>query len=182
MELKREVSFGKAIAEITIISKEEERNLDGMVMGTKTVISQNVVIKFNGKKITSDNGCAIVNGDNSYFADKIKKAGNPDFITMVGDAVTAGRETGDKIKQAIAEMIEELTGEKEESKEEKKTQVAKEIVGIAEEQGVENLMTEDQIKVWRENYNNIMNEGGDGYIPQKISKEQHQRALKILNR
>ena len=43
-----------------------------------------------------------------------------------------------------------------------------------------NLMTIKEVCDWTRNYNNVMNEGGDGYIPERISKEEYDEAKKIL--
>ena len=41
-------------------------------------------------------------------------------------------------------------------------------------------MTEEECKEWAKNYNNIMNEGGEGYIPKIITKEDFKWALNKL--
>jgi hypothetical protein len=42
------------------------------------------------------------------------------------------------------------------------------------------LMTDAEYKTWRRNYNNLHNEGGDGYIPERITVEQLEEAKKVL--
>lgn len=42
------------------------------------------------------------------------------------------------------------------------------------------LMTDAKYKVWRKQYNDLYNEGGEGYIPDLITVEQLKRAKKIL--
>lgn len=68
--------------------------------------------------------------------------------------------------------------QKDVAKAEKEIRIAKEVV--AEVTDPEKLMTRDQIKKWRISYNNINNEGGEGYIPHQISKEEYEDAVKLL--
>ena len=42
------------------------------------------------------------------------------------------------------------------------------------------LMTEAEYKAWRINYNNINNEGGEGYIPDCVTQEELQAAKERL--
>ena len=44
------------------------------------------------------------------------------------------------------------------------------------------LMTEGQAKAWRRNYNIVNNEGGEGFVPEIISQEAYDRALKVINK
>jgi hypothetical protein len=44
------------------------------------------------------------------------------------------------------------------------------------------LMTAKEIAVWNRNYNNVMNEGGEGYIPEHVSKEMYEDAVKTVRR
>ena len=43
------------------------------------------------------------------------------------------------------------------------------------------LMTIAQAKEWKLNYNNVQNEGGEGFVPNIITKEAYDRALRIVN-
>ena len=42
------------------------------------------------------------------------------------------------------------------------------------------IMTNAEYKVWAKRYNDVNNEGGEGYIPDRITVEQLERANKIL--
>lgn len=42
------------------------------------------------------------------------------------------------------------------------------------------LMTDAEYKVWRRNYNNLHNEGGEGFIPELVTVELLEEAKKIL--
>jgi hypothetical protein len=59
---------------------------------------------------------------------------------------------------------------------------AKEVVEEAEKEmsGGKKLMTEAEIKDWNRNYNNILNEGGSGFIPSHTSSESYENAKKTL--
>ena len=41
-------------------------------------------------------------------------------------------------------------------------------------------MTNEEYKAWRKRYNDIHNEGGEGYIPERITVEQLEYAKKVL--
>lgn len=51
---------------------------------------------------------------------------------------------------------------------------------IARGENQRRLMTNAEYKVWRKDYNNIMNEGGERYIPNLVTVEQLERARKEL--
>jgi hypothetical protein len=38
-------------------------------------------------------------------------------------------------------------------------------------------MTNQELKSWKVRYNDLHNEGGEGYIPTRITKEQYQKAV-----
>lgn len=42
------------------------------------------------------------------------------------------------------------------------------------------FMTEAEYAVWRKKYNDVMNEGGEGYIPNRVTVEQLAMAKKVL--
>lgn len=65
----------------------------------------------------------------------------------------------------------------------KKIEQAKKVVEAAKttrknEDGT--LMTREQARAWQKRYNDINNEGGDGYIPSVVTQEQYDRAKRIL--
>ena len=43
-------------------------------------------------------------------------------------------------------------------------------------------MTEAEAKVWQKNYNDFMNEGGEGYVPSVTTEESLRYALEILKK
>lgn len=52
------------------------------------------------------------------------------------------------------------------------------VINRAEKQGA--LPTDAEYKKWRKQYNDMMNEGGAGYIPEKITKERYANAVNHL--
>jgi hypothetical protein len=66
---------------------------------------------------------------------------------------------------------------------EKKIAKAKKIIeeGDKEIKSLGKLLTDKEVNAWRKNYNNINNEGGDGFIPSRISQEEYDGAKKIIN-
>lgn len=69
--------------------------------------------------------------------------------------------------------------EKEIAKKENEIKNAQRIVKEAERY-TSPLMTEAEYRVWAKNYNNINNEGGEGYIPKLITVEKLASARKTL--
>ena len=185
--LNKEVKFGKAIACVTVTAFTENVYLDGQVTNEKITVTDkveivaggNVVEKGNVKVLEYNNLTAEIYEKNNLNTSK--------KYTKVGDkAITNGEETGTEIKNAIEEMKKELAAEfevkteKEVAKEEAIVE-AQSIVEQAKKEGIENLKSATEIKNWRKKYNVVNNEGGEGYVPIKVSEEQYSRAIKILS-
>ena len=193
-ELVREVNFGKAIARVTVKSFTEAKLWDGLDMGTLEVITTSKVeIVVNDKVVASGDGADVsVMRYNNLTDTFFEKAGfDPKEVYTVikGIGSTKGETAGNEIIAAIKEMKEELAtgfGVKtiEQVKEEKKVVVdqskAQEIVRLATKQGIENLKTDKEVKIYKENYKMVVNEGGEGFVPELISAEQYLRSLKTL--
>jgi len=186
--LNKEVKFGKAIACVTVTAFTENVYLDGQVTNEKITVTDkveivaggNVVEKGNVKVLEYNNLTAEIYEKNNLNTSK--------KYTKVGDkAITNGEETGTEIKNAIEEMKKELAAEFEvktekEINEEEVIKEAQEVVELAKQEGIENLKSATEIKNWRKKYIAINNEGGEGYVPLKISKEQYQQATKVLQK
>lgn len=189
--LTKEIPFGKVIARVTVNAWIENTNLDGFVTGSEILTSSKVEIVVNGKVAESGHFATVIGfhkGTESFYAkaklDTTKK------YTRVGDkAITLGEESGKAINKAIADMKEELENDfqvksnetiKAEKEEIEEIALAKEVVELAEKEGIENLMSAADIKVWRKKYNDLNNEGGEGYIPTRISKEEYERCKNLL--
>jgi len=193
-ELVKEINFGKAIARVTVESFTDAKLWDGIDMGTVEVITtEKIEIVVNGEIVASGNGADVsVMRYNNLTDTFFEKAGfDPKEVYTVikGIGSTKGEKPGNEIIAAIKEMKEELANEfgvktPEKMKEEKKVKVeqskAQEIVRLATKQGIENLKTDNEVKIYKENYKTVVNEGGEGFVPELISVEQYQRALKAL--
>lgn len=71
--------------------------------------------------------------------------------------------------------------EKQESEErEKKLSRAKSIIAAAEKQM--QIPTREELKKIQEKWNNIYNEGGEGYVPELVTKEEYDSAIETLNK
>lgn len=181
-ELVKETKFGKATARVTV-SFFTTFNTDLQAENAEPTQCVTVDIVAGGKVRTSGS-----------FADRIydcetsrsmmEKAGMDlsKEYTRVGKAITEGRETYDEIMKMIEEMKEELSeafGVK--SDRQKKVEEAQEVIKEAEKEGIESLMTAKEIKSWKQRYNAVNNEGGEGYIPFKLSREVYHEAVEYLS-
>lgn len=186
--LVKEFPFGKkAIARVTVSGWSEEVNLDGILTGSiKVNTTSRVEIIMDGKVFTKSFGVDVLEYDritDTYF-DKMGLDHRKKY-TRVYKAVTEGEETGLAIKAAIAEMTAEIEKELQgvsevEKQEQEAIEIAKEVVELAEKEGIENLLTTAELKVWRIKYNNLYNEGGEGYVPTRISREQYEKQREFL--
>lgn len=181
--LVREVPFGKLTARITVTMFTELTAL----LTERVITSSDVEIIVNGKVAESGSFARVLEFNNN--TDTFYKRAKLDVTkkyTRVGDrALTEGEVAGVAINEAIKEMKEELSKQfDEETKESKQERLeieeAKAIIEQAEKEGIDNLMNKQEIKQWRKRYNDLYNEGGEGYIPAKVSKESYSWALEIL--
>ncbi|MGG1249863.1 hypothetical protein [Brevibacillus agri] len=187
--LVKEVAFGKATARITVTMFTDVKYLDGIATSEEVVTTSKVEIVHNGSVVESGFFADVLEYNNitdSYFIraklDPTKK------YTRVGDkAITVGAEAGELINASIKEMKAELAKEfnvetEEEKQHKEEVAYAQEVIALAEKQGVDTLLSSDEVKAWRKRYNDLYNEGGEGYIPVKVSKEQYQWALNVVRR
>lgn len=185
----RELPFGKATARITVCAWTEEIVLDGISLGSSRLHSSKKVeiIAPDGKVISEGFHADVLEYNfltDTYF-DKLKLDPNKKYSRVGDKTLTIGAEAGEAINAAISEMVSELeirfqgysTADKEREAE---VEEAKAVVAAAESEGVDKLMTAEQIKVWRKGYNDLYNEGGEGYIPSRVSREQYESALRTL--
>ena len=182
-ERVKEISFGKGVARITVTGFEI---VDGI--GKRFNLSSVVeIINADGKVIAEDFHANVHNYGHFSSKSFFEKGGldTNEVYTTVGSIITKG-DVGNEINAAIKEMKAEVEAEfKVVSKESKEAQeeieVAKEIIEQAKIEGIENLKSAAGLKVWRKKYNDLHNEGGEGFIPRKISKEAYNYALSVAN-
>lgn len=120
-------------------------------------------------------------------ADRITKGA---FGYIVGTPMALKKESFDILKNALEKVKEEAMfpewgqyiAEEETAERNIKIKCAKETIAEAEKElsGTGELMTREEIKEWNRNYNNIVNEGGSGYVPSHISIEAYEDAKNIL--
>jgi hypothetical protein len=174
--LVKEIAFGKAKAIITVKSFEEVTEMNQI----NTITTTEVKVIKDGKVLDTGLFAKISNYDsNPKWFDKmgLKK---DQLISRVGEnAITLGAEAGKEINEMIEEMKAELNNDQtqEKIKKEEKAKENQAIINQAKKEGIRNLMTNEELKSWRVRYNNIHNEGGEGYIPTRITKEQYQKAV-----
>lgn len=99
-------------------------------------------------------------------------------------------ENAGMVKNLIDELREEVTTEearaffaaREERERAREIRVCKETIADAEKEIEQygELLTRDELKTWRKNYNKMMNEGGEGYIPPRTPREEYELAKKRL--
>lgn len=189
-KMTKEVPFGKAIARVTVSASNESLKADGVEVGcTKVNVSTTVEIIMDGKVVESGPFAVALEYNNVNAATyKRAKLDTAKKYSKVGDrAIAHGAEAAAEINAAIEEMKSalevELQGESEAQKSEKNEIIrAESIVAAAELVGAENLMTEVEMADWRIGYNNLYNEGAEGYIPDKVSREDYRWATNILSK
>lgn len=169
-QITKTIETGKATIEITMTYYNEMTDLDGYVKESKE-IAKLVEAKLiaNGKVIETTSEGFI------YPAEAGKGRFGNIYITV---------DTVNQILSVIAEMHIELSKAFEIKTLEQK-QVEKEIekaMGIIAEYAVREteILSEIDEEIWRKNYNNLNNEGGEGYIPSRATLEDIERAKSIL--
>lgn len=190
-ELVKEVKFGRAVARVTVTGFIKENMMDGWIKtGEELIINEKIEIIVDGKVVQKGAFVKVI--EYNFIHEKTFENLGLDknkTYTKVGEAITEGEHVAKEINEAIKEMKEQIAEEfemktreqiEEEIEKEEEVEEAKEIVRKAEKIGIKNLMTEVEYRQWRTNYNNIMNEGGEGYIPRRITKEDYEWAVNKL--
>lgn len=189
MELVKEVQFGKAAARVTVKGAFANKTFSQFIEGGEVIITQKIEIVHNGQVV--DEGDYAYSLEYDVIDDRTYEKNNLDtnktYTQIKGKKnvmFCEGKEVAEEINTLIKEMKKEvaltLKGEVKKVEEFDVVANAKNIVEEAKKQGVKNLKTEQEIKEWKKNYNNVVNEGGEGYVPQLISKERYENALKVI--
>lgn len=178
-EFKIEISYAEKLV-------EEVLHFDGYEVNTgkkEVRVNANLVLFVSGKKVDS---C----WDTNFWGmiDVKDKELNAMGITkkIWGLKAVFTEERAEEIKQFIADYVaankiqEVIAFEKEVAEEEKTAQVAdaKKIVAIAEKQS--EIPTAEVAKAQMKKFNDIYNEGGEGYVPQIIDIDTYNRALDVI--
>ena len=118
--------------------------------------------------------------------------GHPELKKVWGLKLAVDLERAAKVEEFLKSVIEAGKSDevkaydqsKREHRDMEMLQDAKRTVARAEHTRRNNdgsLMTRAQAKAWRTNYNNIVNEGGEGYIPEIITAEDVAWAEQVLS-
>jgi len=194
-ELFREIAFGKSIARITVEASYINQVADGIEYGKEFYIKSEVAIIKDGEVIENSRGLAEIM-DYAGYKNFFERNGlaKDMVLSKVGKCQALGKEAAEAINEAIKEMREEIAIAFNEQTDAEKSAIKKAaeqaekieyyegVIASAEKEGVENLLTRAELEIWRKEYNDGMNEGGEGYIPTRISKEQYEEALSVIGR
>lgn len=170
---------GTQVEVVIIVSKEIEETVsfsDGwnIPTGTEIVSFKKISISANGKLIeTAHRNPEIIN-KNGVYARIYNRAGvteeqhNLIMVAIIeAEAELEVQFTAEN--EEIAKVEEEKAIAEKSKATELRIEIAKRIV--EETSRRENILTDKEEEAWRESYNNMMNEGGEGYVPQRITKE-----------
>lgn len=190
MMIKKEktLKYGSRF-EITIIVdggyKVERLFNDGNVMeitDKNLSFHTTLIVSDNGKKLAETWAPRLHERGKSSLFNKIKTDNN--YLTLIDNVVSIGREDYDAINQSIKELEDEIRADLESDSREveaKKAQIQKalNLVKTVEETNVRTMPRKDIAKYLKE-YNDCYNEGGEGWLPQIIASEDYEEAKKIL--
>lgn len=167
-------------ARYSIRVSERVENLDGdkINMGKEVVEDAALELWVDGKReglsYTVENWI-IYNHAKGFKAIKGLPVGMTDEQAVIVEAFLA-----EVIASAVSSEVEEIETEKEEKEMAEKIEIAKEI--IAKVENGTKLMSAKGYEYWKKQCNNFWNEGGEGYIPERITTEQYEWAKKILEK
>jgi len=154
---------------------DDTADLDGDIInfGKKAYTDERCIVCVDGKYYTEGTPTMIVKDGQDmlkigvlYLTAERMAAMN----TIIAETKIAGTEL-----EAAAKVAEEKA--KEEVKEIESAKAT-----IAEAESQKDIPTESEYRAWRRNWNNIHNEGGEGFIPTRITSEQYEYAKSILNK
>ena len=113
--------------------------------------------------ITMTDEDVTANGERYYVAGH-RSDGQFCIITMPEDIYDSIAQTMSDFENNFADIVERKAKKLE-------TEKAELIKFIEKAEGQKWLPTNAEYAAWRKNYNNVMNEGGEGYIPSCITRE-----------
>lgn len=187
------LSFGKKLeVVVSVCGYYKDNNLDGhIITDTEPTIRFGIdeVRERKSKKVVKNGFMTAWLSERKESPRLFEKMNLPkevEYISRIGDDIAAlGRGDYDNICQAEKELIDEarkamglISVEEEEKQKEIKN--AKAIIEMVEVDRVR-VMPAAKIAEWQTRYNNLHNEGGDGYIPPVIAEEDYEKAKRIIN-
>ena len=181
MKATKTIELAKGV-KLTVISEFCEYHTDGDVYEGKIAehkmwVSTEFTLEMNGKKYTSD---SVTTDSTAIKALKLDDSVKAHFMfydkARNAVAINLKAENAAKVLAAIEETKAEVTPAK----------LTEAQAVITEAEAIINkgckLRTNAERKVWEHNYNNIVNEGGEGYVPHLPSVEEYEVAKKRLNK
>lgn len=167
----------RAYCETTMVDDIIDADGYKINVGKKPRTKANLELWVDGKKIDSSwdiNFWQIIDGRNG-----LKKIWGLPIGMTDEQAIIVEKFLKDVIESGKSEEVKAYeTAKTEKEKAERKAE-AQRIVDEASKYTTP-LMTDAEYKAWRKQYNDIHNEGGEGYIPDMITVEQLERAKQIL--
>ena len=186
-KLVKEVPFGGAIARIEVSAFTQDVSLDGIVTSQKVTMTSTVTVIKEGRVLDASSFAKAVRNDEigSCWYKKLPLDPNKTYTQVGRKAWTEGAEVAEEINATIETLKSELAREFDTKTEaevanEEAVEEANAVIAQAQVEGVENLLPAAELKAWRTAYNNLHNEGGEGYIPTRISRERYEKALATL--
>lgn len=185
------VPFGKAEAVIRLHGFIPNQQYGGLGLN----ISKKIEILFLGKVVTNDTYAYTYDYPNSnelqreFIEDSYvnNKWDKQKSYTRIGKASTeglVGKEINKMMKSFEAEIEEEYAvysglkspAKKAEEERQEEMAIAQSIIEKAKAIGIDKLPTAAEAQKQLKIYNDVMNEGGEGYLPTIITKEMYEQA------
>ncbi len=187
-KVTRELPFGsKSIARITVSRFEAEQTLDGQRVHPKTTISTIIEMVQNGQVVARDYRVCLSHYSQPWADQRVWDRNHLDPnlpLTFLADKVAVG-DFATPIRAAIEEMEQEVlhaVGQQTAAEQQAADDLAeaKAIVAAAERLGADTLPSAAEVIEWKRAYNDLHNEGGEGYIPPRLSRERYEEAKALL--
>ena len=161
-----------------------------------SVTEEDMVLNVNGKRYAGAHIALLNNFDDDELKRKCENAGVNKYLISVNNNVCLRIVLPKDQLEALETMIAEakkagshpkvtaIREAKEAKQREEDAECAKRTIEMAEEIIARNgkLMTDAQAREWAKKYNEVVNEGGSGYIPTIITEEMYEAAKKKLAR
>lgn len=167
---------------------------DNINLGREPYTDLKIEIFVNGNHYATFSEFRMLKPGNRLDADKIEKGIYGETNLVDNKKLQLTEEAAKNMARYIEEVknmaIEKTPEYKEyinaEAKKEKEEAIkdANEIISLGDKE-IEthgSLMTMEEIQEWQKEYNDVVNEGGDGYIPRRISREEYEAAKKTLTK
>ena len=190
MAIEAKITVSKNVNEVVAYADGHNVNL-----GSEIVETIEIAIYIDGKYHSKSNELPRVIEAGKYPAKFVKEMKAAGAHARVTDFVNCNEKVYAEIINAVEEAINEIkaieTTEAEkaveaiENEEEAKAieeeiewaeKVMKEAAGRIE------ILSSENEKAWRKSYNDLLNEGGEGYVPERVTAADVARAKQILSK